>query len=108
MNEIIPQPGSIVRFGPWNGVVLDVFQSSSSDKHILQIMFAKNIYKQQPAELHIFEDLASDLLLSSTREALSEELARLNENALAEAGKLLEKAISPVESPIPISTETKV
>ena len=108
MNEIIPQPGSIVRFGPWNGVVLDVFQSSSSKKHILQIMFAKNIYKQQPAELHIFEDLASDLLLSSTREALSEELARLNENALAEAGKLLKKAISPVESPIPISTETKV
>jgi len=108
MSEIIPQPGSIVRFGPWNGVVLDVFQSASSDKHILQIMFAKNIYKQQPAELHVFEDLASGLLLSSTREALSEELARLHENALAEAGKLLEKAISPVESPIAISTETKV
>lgn len=97
MSEIIPQPGSIIRFGPWNGVVLDVFQSPSSDKHILQIMFAKNIYKQQSAELHVFEDLASDLLLPSTREALSEELARLNENALAEAEKLLEKAIPQVE-----------
>src|SRR5512138_1825339 len=89
---VIPQPGSIVRYAAWNGVVLDVFKSDTSDKHILQIMFAKNIYKQQPAELHIYEDLRSGLLLPSTREALSEELARLNETALVEAGKLLENA----------------
>ena len=49
----IPQAGSVIRFGPWNGVVLDVFKSDTSDKHIMQIMFAKNIYKQQPAELHV-------------------------------------------------------
>ncbi len=107
MSEVIPQTGSVVRFGPWNGVVLDVFHSPSSDKHILQIMFAKNIYKQQPAELHIYEDLNSGLLQPSTREALSEELARLNETALAEAGKLLEKATAPVETPIPVGTETQ-
>lgn len=107
MSEVIPQPGNIVRFGPWNGVVLDVFQSSSSEKHVLQIMFAKNIYKQQPAELHIFEDLASGLLLPSTKEALSEELTRLNENALAEAGKLLDRATSPAEIPIPATGEVK-
>src|SRR3990172_6101096 len=105
MSDVIPQTGSVVRFGPWNGVVLDVFQSASSDKHILQIMFAKNIYKRQPAELHIYEDLNSGSLQPSTREALSEELARLHETARAEADQLIEKVISPVEMPIPAGTE---
>ena len=102
----IPQPGSVFRFDPWNGVVLDVFKSDTSDQHILQIMFAKNIYKQQSAELHVYKDLRSGLLLPPTREALSEELARLNEAALVEAIKLLEKAISPISPgllhPIPV------
>jgi hypothetical protein len=93
----IPQPGSIIRYAAWNGVVLDVFKSETSDKRILQIMFAKNIYKQQPAELHIYEDLRSGLLLPSNREALIEELKRLSENAQAEADKLLEKIAAPVE-----------
>ena len=95
----IPGPGSIVRYAAWNGVVLDVFKSDTSDKHILQIMFAKNIYKQQPAELHIYEDLRSGLLLSSNREALTEELRRLSDNAQAEVDKLLEIIAAPVEIP---------
>jgi hypothetical protein len=103
-NEI-PQPGSIVRYAAWNGVVLDVFYSTSSGKHILQIMFAKNIYKQQPAELHVYEDLRSGLLLTSSREALNEELKRLNENALAEVDKLLAKIATPVEVPAPATGE---
>ena len=101
----IPQPGSIVRYAAWNGVVLDVFKSDTSDKHILQIMFAKNIYKQQPAELHVHEDLRGGLLLPSNREALMEELKRLNENALAEVDKLLAKIATPVESPARASHE---
>jgi hypothetical protein len=104
-NKEIPQPGSIIRFGSWNGVILDVFDSTTSGKHILQILFAKNIYKQQPAELHVYEDLKSGLLLPSDREALIAELKRLNENALAEADKLLEKIATPVE--IPVSTTHK-
>src|SRR6266508_3938197 len=95
--NVIPQSGTIIRYAAWNGVVLDVFKSETSDKHILQIMFAKNIYKQQPAELHIYEDLRSGLLLPSNREALIEELKRLSENAQAEADKLLEKIATPVE-----------
>ena len=95
----IPQPGSIIRYAAWNGVVLDVFKSDTSNKHILQIMFAKNLYKQQPAELHIYEDLKSGLLLPSTREALMEELKRLSENAQAEVDKLLEKIATPVQIP---------
>jgi hypothetical protein len=101
----IPQPGTIIRYAAWNGVVLDVFKSETSDKHILQIMFAKNIYKQQPAELHIYEDLRSGLLLPSNREALMEELKRLNENALAEVDKLLEKISTPVEIPAVVTRE---
>ena len=104
-NNEIPQPGSIIRFGPWNGVILDVFESKTSDKHILQIMFAKNVYKQQPAELHVYEELKSGLLLPSDREALTAELQRLSENALAEAASLLEKIAGPVE--IPVSTDDK-
>jgi hypothetical protein len=95
--NVVPQPGSVIRYAAWNGVVLDVFKSETSDKHILQIMFAKNIYKQQPAELHIYEDLRSGLLLPSNREALMEELKRLNENALVEVEKLLTKIAAPVE-----------
>jgi hypothetical protein len=95
----IPQPGTIIRYAAWNGVVLDVFKSDTSDKHIMQIMFAKNIYKQQPAELHVYEDLRSGLLLPSNREALIEELKRLSENAQAEADKLLEKIAALVEIP---------
>ncbi len=101
----IPQPGSIVRYAAWNGVVLDVFKSDTSDKHILQIMFAKNIYKQQSAELHVYEDLRGGLLLPSNREALMEELKRLNENALAEVDKLLVKIATPVEIPAPAPHE---
>src|SRR5512146_537199 len=97
----IPQPGSIVRYAAWNGVVLDTFKSETSNKHILQIMFAKNIYKQQPAELHVYEDLKSGLLLSSSREALMEELKRLNENALAEVDKLLATIAPRVEIKAP-------
>src|SRR6266508_6916502 len=100
-NNVIPQPGSIVRYAAWNGVVLDVFKSDTSDKHILQIMFAKNIYKQQHAELHVYEDLRGGLLLPSNREALMEELKRLNENALAEVDKLLAKIATPVEVSAP-------
>ena len=62
-------------------------------------MFAKNIYKQQPAELHGYEDLRGGLLLPSNREALDDELKRLNENALGEVDKLLAKITTPVEVP---------
>ena len=101
----IPQPGSVIRYAAWNGVVLDVFKSDASDKHILQIMFAKNIYKQQPAELHIYEDLRSGLLVPSNQEALMEELKRLSENALAEVDKLLAKIATPVELPASATRE---
>ena len=80
-------------------MVLDVFKSETSHKHNLQIRFAKNIYKQQPAELHVYEELKSGLLLTSNREALMEELKRLNENVLAEVEKLLTNIATLIEFP---------
>lgn len=56
-------PSSVICYAAWNGVVLDVFKSEISDKHILQIMFAKSIYNQQLAERHIYEDLKRGLLV---------------------------------------------
>ncbi len=47
----------------------------------------------------MYEDLRGGLLLPSNREALMEELKRLNENALAEVDKLLAKIATPVEIP---------
>ena len=58
-----------------------------------------------PAELHVYEDLKSGLLLSSDREALIEELKRLNEIVLAEIGKLLAKIATRVESAAPATRE---
>jgi hypothetical protein len=101
----IPQPGSVIRYAAWNGVVLDVFRSATSDKHILQIMFAKNIYKQQSAELHMYEDLKGGLLVASNRDALTEEMKRLSENAQAEVDKLLAKIAVPTEVPAPTVRE---
>ena len=106
MSKPIPQIGTVVRFGVWNGIVLDVYGSTTSNKHIVQIMFAKNIYKRQPAELHILEDLAEGLLLPSKKDALKEELARYNSSALAEADQLLEKAVD--QEPIPVEVEVHV
>jgi hypothetical protein len=104
MTEFTPTVGSVVRFGAWNGVVLDVFESTVSKKHIIQIMFAKNVYKRQPAELHVLEDLGDGLLMSSTKELLQEELTRYNASALEEAAQLLEKVM--VVTPTPTAAET--
>lgn len=104
MTEFIPTVGSVVRFGAWNGVVLDIFESTVSKKHIVQIMFAKNVYKRQPAELHVLEDLGDGLLMSSTKDLLQEELMRYNASALDEAAQLLEQVISI--TPTPTAAET--
>ena len=53
----------------------------------------------------MYEDLKSGLLLSSDREALIEELKRLNEIVLAEIGKLLAKIATRVEIAAPATRE---
>ena len=89
-NPFVPKPQDVIKMGPWVGVVLDIFASETSDKHILMVQFAKNVFKQQPFELHILEDM--DAMLSpATLEELHDELARYEQQAQAEAGRLLTK-----------------
>jgi hypothetical protein len=57
MSELTFTPGTIVRVGAWVGVILDTFISPTTNQTILQINFVKNIYKQQPPELHLLENL---------------------------------------------------
>lgn len=90
-NQPIPKPQDVIRMGPWVGVVLDVFESETSDKHILMVQFAKNIFKQQPYELHVLEDMDA-ILAPATVEELHAELARYEQQAQAEAGRLVTKA----------------
>ncbi len=71
----IPAVGQLVRVGSWVGVVVDVFMSEASDKHIVRINFVKNIYKQQPPELHILEDI-ENVLTAATTEDLQQEIER--------------------------------
>jgi hypothetical protein len=74
-NISIPAVGQLVRVGSWVGVVVDVFMSDASDKHIVRINFVKNIYKQQSPELHILEDI-ENVLTAATAEDLQQEIER--------------------------------
>ncbi len=71
----IPTVGQLVRVGSWVGVVVDVFMSDASDKRIVRINFVKNVYKQQPPELHILEDI-ENVLMIATAEDLQQEIER--------------------------------
>lgn len=48
--EDIPELGSFIRVAAWTGIVRDIFISAVSGRVILQIYFAKNVYKQQRPE----------------------------------------------------------
>ncbi len=74
-NISIPAVGQLVRVGSWVGVVVDVFTSESSNKHIMRINFIKNIYKQQPPELHILEDIENVLTVATVQD-LEQEIER--------------------------------
>ncbi len=71
----IPAVGQLVRVGSWTGVVLDVFMSETSNKHIVRINFVKNIYKQQPPELHILDDIENVLTMATVQD-LEQEIER--------------------------------
>ena len=77
MNEklFIPKPNDVVRLGPWTGVVLDVFHCETSVSHSIKINFVKNVFKQQPPELHILEDMVDVLLAPATSDELKTEIA---------------------------------
>ena len=90
MNDINFTPGMLVRVSNWIGVVLDVFQSSTSNQKVVKINFVKNVYKQQPPELHIVEDI-QPILSVVTIEDFNSEIERYERMKEKELAALREK-----------------
>ena len=95
MNKNDFKPGVVVRIGIWTGVILDLFTSSSTGKNIVQINFAKNIYKQQPPELHFVDDLLA-IASPATVDDFASEVKRLEE--------LKDKALKELQAKIVVNT----
>ncbi len=74
----IPTIGEIIKVGPWNGVVVDRFESAATGGLVLKIHFAKNAFKQQPPELHEMNALGmmGAGLLPSTQVDFDREVAQ--------------------------------
>ena len=87
MSELTFTSGTIVRVGAWVGVILDTFTSPTSNQTILQINFVKNIYKQQPPELHLLENMQS-LMNVATIDDFETEVKRYEEMKEKELGAL--------------------
>lgn len=72
--DFVPRVGDIVRLNTGHGVIVDVFKSRTSKKTVLQIQFAKNVVKLQPAEFLPLE-LAQELgMVPASKFRLMEEL----------------------------------
>lgn len=95
-SSTIPQVGTFVRMAAWSGVVQDVFVSESTGRVIIQVYFAKNVYKQQNPEIH-FLDVVQDILKESSMEDFMSEIKRYEEMK----DKELKKALGMVQKPEP-------
>jgi len=87
----IPAVGQLIRVGSWVGVVIDVFTSETSNKHIVRINFVKNIYKQQPPELHILDDIENVLTMATVQD-LEKEIERYEKRKQEELEALRDQA----------------
>ena len=65
-------PGDFVKFKIWNGKVEDVFESPVTGQKVVRVLFAKNLLKDQPAELLPLDD---DAFEPSNLEAFEAEFA---------------------------------
>jgi hypothetical protein len=74
VTDYVPRVGDIVRLNTGVGVIVDIFKSRTTKKTVLQIQFAKNVVKLQPAEF-IPLDLAQELsIVPTSKYRLMEEL----------------------------------
>lgn len=88
-NNYVPVPGDIVKVQLWHGVILDVFQSKTTEECIVKILFAKNVYKRQKPEIHEFSMLD---IQPATMDDLKAELARYEQEKDDGIEQLLERA----------------
>lgn len=86
--EDIPELGSFIRVAAWTGIVRDIFISAVSGRVILQIYFAKNVYKQQRPETHYLDEIAN-ILEPSSLEIFQQEIQRYEEMKDKELRELL-------------------
>ena len=66
------KPGDVVQLSVWCGVVQDVYASAHTGEIVLKILFAKNIFKGQPAELHTAHDLQGKLKRANVSQLAAE------------------------------------
>lgn len=88
-NNYIPKSGDLIRVNVWHGRVLDVFTSSASGEIVVKILFAKNVFKGQGAELHTLSDLGGQVQ-AATLEQMTREIETL-ERKQAERKNILLK-----------------
>lgn len=89
-NNYIPKIGDLIKVNVWHGRVLDVFTSTASGEIVVKILFAKNIYKGQDAELHTLADLGGHIQ-SATYGELAREIETLERKQAERKNILLGK-----------------
>lgn len=91
-NNYIPKIGDLIRINVWCGKVLDVYTSSASGEIVVKILFAKNVYKGQDAELHALADLGGQVQ-AATPEQMTREIETL-ERKQTERKNILLKGVT--------------
>lgn len=72
------QIGDVVQLSVWCGIVQDIYTSAHTGESVIKILFAKNVFKGQPAELHSVNDLQGKLQ-PATAEQLAAEIELLQQ-----------------------------
>lgn len=88
-------PGELVQVSIWCGIIQDIYASASTGEIVFKILFVKNIFKGQPAELHSAHDLQGKIKRIE-REQLAAEIELLQQG---QAKRL--NAFTPREDPQP-------
>lgn len=70
--------GAIVQVSVWCGIVQDVYTSAHTGEIVIKILFAKNVFKGQSAELHSARDLQGKMK-PAPREQLAAEIELLQQ-----------------------------
>lgn len=74
VTDYVPRVGDIVRLNTGVGVIVDIFKSRTTKKTVLQIQFAKNVVRLQPAEFIPLEFAQELSIVPTSKYRLMEEL----------------------------------
>jgi hypothetical protein len=75
-NQTIPSAGEIVKVNCWNGIVRNVYTNGDANNPVVEIQFAKNVFRGQSSEYHKWLTL-QDSTTRSSRELLEQEIKDL-------------------------------